>query len=245
MGPNASVNTPAGVYWMDKKGFYMYNGSVSVVPCSVHSYVFSDINEGQAFQFFAFVNKQFNEVGWFYCSADSNAIDRYVVYNYLEQSWNIGQLSRTAWLDEGIVAFPRAAGADSSVNYLYQHETGNDNDGTPMDNVFIESADFDIGDGEEFQFIRRMIPDVKFNGNGGSDQAINVVLKARNFPGSTLTTDQTTSFTATTTKVDMRARARQAAVRFESDDDASTDVRLGVGFRLGATRLDLQANGRR
>ena len=245
MGPNAAVNTPSGVYWMDKKGFYMYNGGVSVVPCSVHSYVFSDINEGQAFQFFAFLNKQFNEVGWFYCSSDSDVIDRYVVYNYLEQTWNIGQLSRTAWLDEGIVAFPRAAGADSSVNYLYQHETGNDNDGSPMDNVFIESADFDIGDGEEFQFIRRMIPDVKFNGTGGSDQAINVVLKARNFPGSTLTTDQTTSFTATTTKVDMRARARQAAVRFESDDDASTDVRLGVGFRLGATRLDLQANGRR
>ena len=90
-----------------------------------------------------------------------------------------------------------------------------------------------------------MIPDVKFNGTGGSDQAINVVLKARNFPGSTLTTDQTTSFTATTTKVDMRARARQAAVRFESDDDASAAIRLGVGFRLGATRLDLQANGRR
>jgi len=212
----------------------------------VHSYVFSDINEGQAFQFFAFLNKQFNEVGWFYCSADSNVIDRYVVYNYLEQTWNIGQLSRTAWLDEGIVAFPRASGVNSdSNNCLFQHETGNDDDGSPMDNVFIESADFDIGDGEEFQFIRRMIPDVKFNGTGGSDQAINVVLKARNFPGSTLTTDQTTSFTATTTKVDMRARARQAAVRFESDDDASAAIRLGVGFRLGATRLDLQANGRR
>ena len=162
----------------------------------------------------------------------------------MEQSWAIGLLERTAWLDEGIVAFPRAAGKDSSTPYLYQHETGNDNDGTPMDNVYIESADFDIGDGEQFQFIRRMIPDVKFTGSNSAQQ-INVVLKQRNFPGDALSTDQTTSFTASTTKIDMRARARQAALRFESDDDASSGVRAGVGFRVGATRLDLQPNGRR
>jgi len=215
------------------------------VPCSVHSYVFSDINEGQAFQFFAFVNKQFNEVGWFYCSADSNSIDRYVVYNYLEQSWNIGQLSRTAWLDEGIVAFPRAAGADSSVNYLYQHETGNDNDGTPMDNVFIESGDIDIDDGEKFSFIRKIIPDVKFYSTTTSTPKLNVVLKTRNYPGQSLTSDQTTPFDSSTTKVDMRARGRQAVVRFESDDDGTTDDQLGLAFRVGATRLDLVANGKR
>jgi len=230
---------------MDKKGFYSYSGAVSPLPCSVHSYVFDDINEGQAFQFFAFVNKQFNEVGWFYCSADTTVIDRFVAYNYVEQTWNIGQLSRTAWLDEGIVAFPRAAGKSNSTHFLYQHETGHDDDGSPMDNVFIESADFDIGDGEEFQFIKRMIPDVKFTGTGGSDQQINVVLKQRNFPGNSLTTDQTTSFTASTAKIDMRARARQAAVRFESDDDADSGVRLGVGFRIGGTRLDIRPNGRR
>ena len=245
IGPNAAVNSPRGVFWMDKKGFYNYNGSVTPLPCSVQSYVFDDINEKQAFQYFAFVNKQFDEVGWFYCSEAAAVIDRYVVYNYVEQTWNIGQLSRTAWLDEGIVAFPRAAGKSNSTHFLFQHETGNDDDGSPMTNVFIESADFDIGDGEEFQFIRRMIPDVKFTGDGGSDQAINVVMKTRNFPGQSLTSDQTSSFTATTTKIDMRARGRQASVRFESDDDASTDVTLGVGFRLGGTRLDLQPNGRR
>ena len=245
IGPNAAVNTPRGVFWMDKKGFYNYNGSVSPLPCSVQSYVFDDINEKQVFQYFAFVNKQFDEVGWFYCSEGATVIDRYVVYNYVEQTWNIGQLSRTAWLDEGIVAFPRAAGKSNSSHFLFQHETGHDDDGSPMTNVFIESADFDIGDGEEFQFIRRMIPDVKFTGDGGSDQAINVVMKTRNFPGESLTSDQTTSFTATTTKIDMRARGRQASVRFESDDDAGTDVTLGVGFRLGGTRLDLQPNGRR
>ena len=245
IGPNAAVNSPTGVYWMDKKGFYTYNGSVVPLPCSVHSFVFDDINEDQAFQVFGFLNKQFDEVGWFYCTSGSVTIDRYVVFNYVEQTWAIGELSRTAWLDEGIVAFPRAAGFADDRNYIYSHETGHDDDGVPMDNVFIESADFDIGDGEEFQFIRRFIPDVKFTGDSGSTQTLNVVLKARDFPGQSLTTDQTTAFTASTTKVDTRARARQAAVRFESDDDAETGARLGVGFVIGATRLDLQPNGRR
>ena len=245
IGPNAAINTPSGVFWMDKKGFYNYTGAVSPVTCSVHSYVFDDLEEGQAYQAFAFLNKQFNEVGWFYCSTDSTTIDKYVVYNYVEQTWNIGALSRTAWLDEGIVAFPRAAGKSSTTPYLYQHETGNDADGSPMDDVYIESADFDIGEGEDFQFIKRMIPDVKFTGSGGSDQQINVVLKQRNYPASSLSTDQTSSFTASTTKIDMRARARQAALRFESDDDASVDIREGVGFRIGGTRLDIKPNGRR
>jgi len=245
IGPNAPVNTPTGIFWMDKKGFYAYQGSVQPIPCSVHSYVFDDLNEGQAFQVFGFLNKQFNEVGWFYCSGSSDTIDRYVTYNYVDQTWAIGQLSRTAWLDEGIANVPRAAGYDGTNNYIYSHETGFDDDGAPMDNVFIESADFDIGDGQEFQFIKRAIPDVKFTGDSGGTQTINFVLKARNYPGQSLTTDQTSSFTGTTTKIDTRARGRQAAVRFESDDDASAGVRTGVGFRIGATRLDLQPNGRR
>ena len=245
IGPNAAINTPSGIYWMDRKGFYSYTGSVAPLPSSVHSYVFSDFNEGQAYQFFAFLNKQFDEVGWFYCSSSSTTIDRYVTYNYVESTWSIGQLARTAWLDEGIESYPRATGKSNSSNYLYKQETGNDDDGSPMDSVYIESGDFDLGEGEEFQFIRRMIPDVKFTGDGGSDQTLNVVLKTRNYPADSLTTDSTTAFTASTTKVDMRARARQAVIRFESDDDAAAGVRLGVGFRIGGTRLDLQANGRR
>ena len=245
IGPNAAVNTPNGIFWMDKKGFYLYNGSVQPLPCTVQAFVFDNLNEKQAFQVFGFVNKQFDEVGWFYCSGENTVIDKYVAYNYVENSWTIGELSRTAWLDEGLVSFPRAAGKSSDTPYLYSHETGFDDDGSPMNNVFIESADFDIGDGQEFQFIRRFIPDIKFTGNSSGTQKINLVLKARNFPGQTLTTDQTSSFTATTTKVDTRARGRQAAVRFESDDDAETVDRLGVGFRIGATRLDVQPNGRR
>ena len=245
IGPNAAVNSPAGIFWMDRKGFYVYNGSVQNIPCSVHSYVFDDINEEQNFQFFGFLNRQFNEVGWFYSSSDSNLPNRYAVFNYVDNVWSIGQLDRTAWIDEGIENNPRAAGEASSNYYIYDHETGNDADGSPMTNVYIESGDFDIGEGEEFQFIRRMIPDVKFTGTGGSGQQINTVLKTRNYPGDSLTTDSTSAFTATTTKIDMRARARQAVVRFESDDDAAEGVQLGVGFRVGGTRLDLRPNGRR
>ena len=244
IGPNAVVNTPNGIFWMDKKGFYSYGGAVAPLPCSVDFYVFSDINEQQSFQVFGFLNKQFDEVGWFYCSSSSDVIDRYVTYNYVDQTWSIGQLSRTAWLDEGIEPYPRATGTVSNSNFLYKHETGFDDDGSPMDNVFIESADFDLGEGEDFQFIRTVIPDVKFTGTG-TEQTINMVLKARNYPGDSLTTDQTTSFTSTTTKIDTRARGRQAAIRFESDDDGSNGVREGLGFRIGATRLDLQPNGRR
>jgi len=243
IAPNAAINSPAGVFWMDRKGFYVYSGSVQNVPCSVHSYVFDDINEQQNYQFFAFLNRQFNEVGWFYSSSSSTLPDRYVTFNYTDSVWAIGQLARTAWIDEGIENNPRAAGEDSDSYYIYNHEFGNDNDGSPMTNVYIESGDFDIGEGEQFQFIKRMIPDVKFTGDGGSDQQINTVLKTRNYPGDSLVTDSTTSFTSTTTKIEMRARARQAVLRFESDDDASSQ--LGLGFRVGGTRLEVRPNGRR
>ena len=238
IGPNCAVNTPAGIFWMDRKGFYRYAGTVQSVPCTVQSYVYDDFNQSQSYQFFGYVNKEFDEVGWFYCSSSSDSIDRYVTYNYDENSWAIGQLSRTAWVDEGIFANPIAAGKSSSTPYLYSHEIGNDNDGSPMTSVYIQSGDFDLGDGEDFQFIKRMIPDVKFTGSGGSGQAMNAVLKVRNYPGDSFTTDQTTSFTGSTTKIDMRARGRQAALRFESDS-------AGVGFRLGRNRLDMQPNGKR
>jgi len=244
IGPNAIVNSPSGIFWMDRKGFYTYNGSVAPVPCTVHAYVFDDFEEGQAFQVFGILNKQFDEVGWFYCSSGQTVIDRYVFFNYVENTWSIGQLSRTAWLDEGIFSQPIAAGKYSDTPYLYSHEVGYNNDGQPMDNVYVQSADFDIGDGEEFQFIKRFIPDVKFQGSG-SDQTINVQIKTRNYPGNSFTTDQTTSFTSTTSKIDMRARARQASIRFESDDDGTSSERIDVGFRIGGTRLDIQPNGRR
>ena len=245
IAPNAAVNSPAGVFWMDKTGFYAYTGQVKELPCSVQNYVLSDINIGQAFQVFSTLNKEFDEVGWFYPSAGSTVIDRYVTYNYVEGVWSIGQLSRSAWLDEGVFNSPMATETTSNVGYLYNHETGNDADGSPMDNVFIESSDFDLGEGTLYQMIRRIIPDVKFTGNGGSGQVINFVLKTRNYPAETLTTAATNSCTSNTDKIDVRVRARQAALRIESDDDATTADRTGVGFRVGATRMDLQPSGRR
>ena len=241
VGPKAAVNTPMGVFWMDQKGFYAYDGSVSIVPCSVHYYVFSNFNVGQAYKVFGFLNKQFNEVGWFYPSEDVTEIDRYVVFNYQEQTWSIGQLARYAWIDQDITSYPRA----TYNSYLYKHETGNDDDGSPMDNVYIESSDFDIDEGEFISFVRNVIPDVKFTGDGGSDQTINFVMKSRNFPGESLSTDTTQTVTSTTTKLNTRIRARQAVFRVESDDDGSTGTRTGVGWRLGDTRLDIRPDGRR
>ena len=226
---------------MDKKGFYNYNGQVQDVPCSVQNYVFSDFNEAQSFQTFGFLNKEFDEVGWFYCSGSTTTIDRYIIYNYEEGVWSIGQLNRSAWIDEGIFNNPMA----TSSGYLYNHETGNDDDGSPMDNVFIESSDFALGNGDQFQSINRIIPDVKFTGDGGTGQTINFVLKQRDFPGDSLVTETTNTCTSSTTKIDTRLRARQAVLRIESDDDNSVEVRLGVGFRVGATRMDLKPNGRR
>jgi len=241
ISPNAAINSPKGIFWMDKKGFYNYNGQVQDVPCSVQNYVFSDLNEAQSFQTFGFLNKEFDEVGWFYCSGSTTTIDRYIIYNYEEGVWSIGQLNRSAWVDEGIFNNPMA----TSSGYLYNHETGNDDDGSPMDNVFIESSDFALGNGDQFQSINRIIPDVKFTGDGGTGQTINFVLKQRDFPGDSLVTESTNTCTSSTTKIDTRLRARQAALRIESDDDNSVGARLGVGFRIGATRMDLKVNGRR
>tara|TARA_R100001163_G_scaffold23873_1_gene19934 strand:+ start:2675 stop:4567 length:1893 start_codon:yes stop_codon:yes gene_type:complete len=247
VGPNAMVNTPKGVFWMDKKGFYTYTGQVQSLPCSVLEYVFNDINDSQSFQIFAFSNKAFNEVGWFYCSSEAINIDRYIVYNYDENVWSIGQLSRNAWLDEGVFDKPIATYETSSnTNCIFNHEVGNDDDGSAMQNVFIESSDFDLGEGEEFQHISRLIPDVKFTGTdatGSSGQKIDFVLKRRNFPGEDLTTVSTSSCFSNTTKIDTRLRGRQAVLRVQSNDDDTTDT--GMSFRLGATRLDVKPDGKR
>jgi hypothetical protein len=239
IAPNAAITSPAGVYWMGYDSFYVYNGSVQKIPCTVLSYVYDNLNVSQAFKTVAFTNNRFNEVGWFYPSSSSSEIDRYVTYNYAEQSWTYGELSRTAWLDTGTVSYPRA----TSSNYLYEHEFGYDNDGSPMTNVFIESSDFDIGDGEQFAFISRIIPDLRFISNSEAG-AVNMLLKTRNAPGDTLVTNSTSVITSTTSQSFVRARARQAAVRIESDDD-NTSANTTTGWRLGATRLDVRPDGRR
>ena len=239
IGPNAAITAPTGVFWMSYDNFYVYTGAVKKVPCSVLSYVFDDFNSGQGFKVFAFSNTQFDEVGWYYASASSTEIDRYVTYNYAENVWSYGQLERTAWLDTGVQAFPVAA----KDNYLYQHETGFNDDGNPMTNVFIESSDFDLGDGEQFAFVNRVIPDLKFLDNSDAGQ-VNMVLKTRNFPGDSLTTNSTNIITSTTKQSHVRARARQMVLRLESNDDAIPE-NTDTGWRLGATRFDVKPDGRR
>jgi len=239
ISPNGAVVAPSGVFWMGYDNFYIYNGSVQKVPCSVLSYVFDDMNSTQTHKFFAFTNTEFDEVGWFYCSSDSSEIDRYVVFDYADKVWTYGQISRTAWLDTGVKNYPRAV----SNNYLYRHEFGYNDDGSPMTDVFIESSDFDIGDGDTFSFIRRIIPDVRFL-NNSTDGQVNIVLKTRNFPGESLNTSSTNAVGSSTTQSHVRARGRQAVVRLESDDD-DTDANNDVGWRLGLLRMDIQNDGRR
>ena len=241
VGPKAAVTAPQGVYWMSYNNFYVYNGSVQHLPCSVHNYVFSDINLIQSFKINAFTIADKNEVGWFYCSANSSEVDRYVIYNYAENLWFYGQLVRTAWLDAGIENYPRAVGN----SYLFEQEKGFNDDGSPMTNVFIESSDMDIGDGDQFSFIKRIIPDYKFLQDATNNGSVNVVLKTRNFPGDTLTTNSTNAVNSTTQQVFVRSRSRQIALRFESDDDATNDGNLGIGWRLGATRVDIKPDGKR
>ena len=248
IGPKASANAPNGVYFMSKNAFYLYNGSVQKLPCSVQDYVFSDLDLSQAYKCHVAINSEFSEVWFFYPSLedDTNEISRYVIYNYEEQSWSIGSLVRYAWLDAGIENKPIASGTSSSTSYLYTHESGFNNDTIAMDGVFIESADIDIADGENFAFVKKVIPDVLFATQTGTSPspAMNIVVKSRDYNGDSLTVNSTTQVTTSSTYSNLRARSRQLVLRFESDDDNEVD-RKDYRWRLGSTRLEVQPSGRR
>ena len=238
IGPKAVVTSAQAIYWMSSTNFYSYTGSVQKLPCSVHNYVFGDINYEQSFKIHAFTITEKSEVGWFYCSSSATEIDRYVIYNYEDNVWYYGQLERYAWLDSGIEDYPRA----TYNGYLFEQEDGFNDDGSPMTNVFIESSDFEVGEGEQFAYIQRMFPDLKFLANSDSGK-VNLVIKTRNNPGESLSTSSTSSVGSSTGQVSLRARSRQAVFRVESDDDS--DGNDNVGWRLGATRLDIKPDGRR
>ncbi len=249
LGPKAAVNSPKGVFFMSKKGFYFYNGSVQKLPCSVQDYVFSDLDESQAFKCFGGLNEEFSEVWFFYPSLtdDDREITRYVIYNYEEKSWSIGSLERYSWLAGGVLNKPLAAGEDTSVKYIYEHEKGFNNDTGSMDGVFVESADIDIADGDNFVFLKRILPDILFVNDLGTSQdpAINIVVKRRDFSNQTLSTDSTTQITASSTFGSLRSRTRQFVLRFESDDDNTEGDRKNYKWRLGNTRVEVQPSGRR
>ena len=249
IGPKAATNTPKGVFFMSKKGFYYYNGAVQKLPCSVQDYVFSDLDETQAYKCFAGLNEEFSEVWFFYPSLTDNEteISRYVIFNYEENSWSIGSLERYSWLSAGVLDKPLAAGEASSTKFIYEHEKGFNNDADPMDGVFVESADIDIADGDRFVFLKKILPDVLFinDTNTSQDPCINVVVKRRDFSNQTLSTDSTTQIKSTSTFGSLRSRGRQFVLRFESDDDITTTDRKNYKWRLGNTRVEIQPSGRR
>ena len=249
LGPKAAVNSPKGVFFMSKKAFYFYNGAVQKIPCSVQDYVFSDLDESQAYKCFAGLNEEFSEIWFFYPSTtdDEREISRYVIYNYEENSWSIGTLERYSWLAAGVLNKPLAAGEASSAKFIYEHERGFNNDTGSMDGVFVESADIDIADGDNYVFLKKVLPDILFVNDIGTSQngAVNIVLKRRDFSNQTLSTDSTTQITASSTFGSLRSRGRQFVLRFESDDDNSEGDRKNYKWRLGNTRVEIQPSGRR
>ena len=251
-GPNVTATAANVVYWMGYDKFYMYSGRVETLYCPLRQYIFGDINLQQQYQFFAGTNEGFNEVWWFYCSANSNVIDRYVIYNHVERIWSYGNLPRTAWLDTPLRESPTAAGYNGQLIY---HESGVD-DGTtnppsPI-SAFCQSADVNIGDGHNFGFAWRMIPDVTFDGSTVNNPAVTMTLKPRQNPGANYSAAATPTVTSTqnyqaqrnyvvqqfTEIVYVRVRGRQMAFRISSDG-------LGVQWQLGVPSLDVRPDGRR
>ena len=249
IAPKAAVNAPNGVFFMSKNAFYFYNGSVQKLSCSVQDYVFSDLDVDQAFKCFAALNEEFSEVWFFYPSIEDGTreISRYVIYNYEEGSWSIGLLERHAWLESGVFDKPLASADVSSNEFVFEHEKGFNNDDSAMDNVFVESADIDIGDGDNFVFLRKVLPDILFVNETGTSQdpAVNLVVKRRDFNNQTLSTDSTSQIKGSTTFSSLRTRARQFVLRFESDDDNNETDRKNYKWRLGDTRVDIVPSGRK
>jgi hypothetical protein len=257
VSPNAVATASGITYWMGTDKFYYYAGRIETLPCPVREYVFSDMNRDQEAQFFAGTNEGFSEIWFFYCSKNASVIDRYVIFNYLDQAWYYGTLSRTAWLDSPLRQFPQGA---TSSNIIVFHEAavddGSTNPPSPI-NSYIQTADFDVGDGNNYSFVTKVIPDITFNnsnmtGLSTDKPQVNFTLRPRQNPGSGYTaasspvvesaqgyaTQQTYNVQEFTQIVYTRVRGRQMAFRVESNT-------LGTQWQLGSPRMDIRADGRR
>ena len=247
VGINAAVDVSGNSYWMSNDSFFVYDGAVKKLPCSVQDYVFDDINKNAQQDVYCAANSNYNEVMWFYASANSDQIDRMVIYNYAENLWYIGTLARTSWSDYGVYPVPYATefkstdttatistitGLKAGRTFVFLHETGTENDGSAMAN-HIESGDIDIADGDNFMSISRFIPDFK-DLTGTAD----VTIKTRPYPSGTQTSHGSFDVTTSTTKVNTRIRGRQVAVRISSDG-------TGDKWRYGTMRLDIRPDGMR
>jgi hypothetical protein len=244
ISPNGAATAGGVVYFMDDGAFYQYAGSVQKLPCTVLDYIFSDFNKGQAYKVFAAPNPKYNEVIWFYPSASSTEIDRYVTYNYLENSWSIGTTSdgfvRTAWNPAYSLDYPIAASKndDSGLNYLYNQEFGCLADGNGF-TAFIESSDFDLDPaGEKFMFMSKLIPDLEFRKSSDTGNTVDFIIKGRDYPLQDLSTLSTTSVTPSSTFANIRGRSRQSAIRVSNSTG-------NFGWRLGDIRLELRQDGKR
>jgi hypothetical protein len=258
VGPNAAVVASGVVYWMGVDKFYKYDGSAQTLNCDLRRYVFNDFNVTQAQQVYCSTSEGFNEVWWFYCSANSTTVDKYVVYNYLEQVWHYGTMARTAWLDSGLLAYPIAA---TYNNKIVQHETGVDDveSGTPVAiDAYISSSEFDIQDGNSFGYVWRVLPDLTFDGSttpgssGGvlyPTPQVTMTLYPMRTSGSgtgnpgaaSVAQIPSSSYTITeefTGQVYTRVRGRQMIFKISSNQ-------IGTTWQLGAPRIDIRADGRR
>lgn len=254
MSPNSMITVNNVTYWMGKDRFYMYSGRVETLPCALRQYIFADINQNQAYQVFAGSNEAFNEVWWFYVSNSSGGttIDKYVIYNYLDRVWYYGTMARSAWFQYGALQYPIAADYNGR---LLNHEYGCDDLSlaapAPID-AYVQSSDFDIGDGHNFGFVWRILPDVNFNGSTINNPSVTMTVKPRQNSGTaygqadnpvvqsaqnyvTLPEYTIQQFTG---QVYTRLRGRQMAFRIESTG-------LGVAWQLGSPRIDIRPDGRR
>ena len=256
MSPNSAIIASGIVYWMGVDKFYSYDGRVQTLNCDLRRYVFGDLNQEQALQVFSGTNEGFNEVWWFYCSADSTMVDRYVIYNYLEKIWYYGTMERTAWLDSGLQTVPIAANyfSNTLTGNLINHETGLNDDTTGTAtaiNAYISSSEFDIGDGHNFGFVWRVLPDLTFsdstNTPAGAPASVNMTLfgLANSGSGVTSTATQPVAKSSTyviteqfTGQIMTRMRGRQMIFKIDSNQ-------LNTQWQLGAPRIDIRPDGRR
>ena len=253
MGPNASITVNNVTYWMGTDKFYRYTGRVETLPSTLRQYVYQDINQNQNFQVYAGSVEGYNEIWWFYCSANSDIVNRYVIYNYVDDVWYYGNMARTAWLDSGLRTYPM--GADVANFRVLYHENGVD-DVSGLTAVpivsYVQSSDFDIGDGHNFGFVWRILPDLTFNGSTSGVPEVTMVVLPRVNAGTAYGTpnapavasaqnysnQKTYAVQQFTGQVYTRIRGRQMAYRIESDG-------LGVAWQMGYPRIDIRPDGRR
>jgi hypothetical protein len=247
VGLNSAIVIDDVAYWMSDGQFFRYAGSVQEIPCPILNHVFDDINKAQYSQVYAGQNSNFSEVIWYYCSSSVDQCDRYVIYNYLENSWYFGNMNRSTYQDNGVELNPLASeyfpnsnvtsittinGVTQGRSIIYAHESGVNADGQPLAS-FIQSGDGDIADGETFSFINKIIPDFK-NQTGNAT----ITLRVKDYPNDAATVGETLTVSNTTSFLNTRIRGRQTNVKIQNSA-------LDDNWRFGTLRVNIKQDGKR